>query len=69
MGETYTKINDAAYSYDLTVKIWFANKGNKLVSEYSNTLKTWWQELDQDHSLAMDLLKGYSFSQKVCRKR
>lgn len=55
--ETNFRVKDAAKIYDLMVKTWSTRQGNRLVTEYSNLLKNWWQKLDQHCCLTIDCSK------------
>lgn len=57
-SRTYAQI------YKLMVKTWSMKQGVRIVNEYLNILKNWWQELDEYYSLTMDCSRGM-----VCLKR
>ena len=44
--QTYSKARDAAQVHEVKVKTIAAKQGSKSVTEYTNQLKSLWQELD-----------------------
>ncbi|XP_059668825.1 uncharacterized protein LOC132313906 [Cornus florida] len=51
--QTYSKKNDAAQVYEIKVKLAATKQRNKTVTEYANTLKNLWYELDYYQVLEM----------------
>lgn len=53
MSRSYSKVKDEALTFDLTVRSYSTQMGERSITEYANILQSIWQELDQYQTLEM----------------
>ena len=53
VGQTYSKVCDAAQIYEIKIKISATKQGSLSVTEYANLLKNLWQEMDHYQCIQM----------------
>ena len=67
VGQTYSKVCDAAQIYEIKIKISATKQGSLSVTEYANLLKNLWQEMDHYQCIQMKC-SGDTTMLEVCGK-
>ena len=59
--QTYSKVNDVVLIYDIKIKLSMNKQGTMIVTEYYNTMKSFWLELDYYQDFKMQCMMMLQF--------
>ncbi|KAJ8773456.1 hypothetical protein K2173_004286 [Erythroxylum novogranatense] len=66
--QTYSKVHDAAQIYEIKTKISNTKQGNRSVTDYSNFLKSLWQEMDHYQCIQMQCSEDVSILRRFVER-